>query len=184
MDSESYETREKEQDRGMVDIMMIIHHFFKEFPAWISEMENPRHSSYITYQQSDLIYMGLVKNLCGVKTLHSMEEQFNKKNCIAALRVLSGNKNLDEMPHSDTLNYYLERLSPDCLLQLRKKLVKRLVRMKSFHRGSCWDSTGGSSWMERGCFILRKSTVETLCQQRLYKKTEQRQKCITIKCLR
>ena len=64
-----------------------------------------------------------------------MEEQFNEENCIETLRILSGDKSLSEMPHSDTLNYYLERLSPNCLSQLRKKLIKRLIRMKSFHRG-------------------------------------------------
>lgn len=79
----------------------------------------------ITYKQSDLFYMGLIKNLCGIKTMHAMEEQFNEKNCIDTLRILSGDKNLTEMPHSDTLNYYLERLSPNCLSQLRKKLIRR-----------------------------------------------------------
>ena len=120
MGPESLET-EKKKKTG--DVM---HHFFRELPEWIEEIEDPRHPSYITYQQSDLFYMGLLKNLCGVKTMHSMEEQFNEKNCIETLRILSGNKKLNEMPHSDTLNYYLERLSPHCLSQLRKKLVKKL----------------------------------------------------------
>ncbi len=68
--------------------------------------------------------MGLMKNFCGVKTMHSMEEQFNEKESIETLRILSGDKALNEMPHSDTLNYYLERLSPECLARLRKKLIK------------------------------------------------------------
>lgn len=151
--------KKKEKDRGIVDLMMVMHHFFKELPTWIDEMEDPRHPSYITYQQSDLFYMGLLKNLCGVKTMHAMEEQFNEKNCIEALRILSGNKNLKEMPHSDTLNYYLERLSPNCLSELRKKLVKRLIRMKRFQGGKLlgqyWriilDGTGLFCFKEKHC---------------------------------
>ena len=139
--------------------MMVMHHFFRELPTWIDEMEDPRHPSYITYQQSDLLYMELVKNLCGVKTMHAMEEQFNEKNCIETLRILSGDKNLKEMPHSDTLNYYLERLSPNCLSQLRKKLIKKLIRMKSFQRGKLlgqyWriivDGTGLFYFKEKHC---------------------------------
>lgn len=127
--------KKKEKDRGIVDLMMIMRHFFKELPEWIEEMNDPRHPSYVTYKQSDLFYMGLMKNLCGIKTMHAMEELFNEKNCIETLRILSGDKNLMEMPHSDTLNYYLERLSPNCLSQLRKKLIKKLIRMKSFQRG-------------------------------------------------
>lgn len=36
------------------------------------------------------------------------DENFNKENCIDTLRIMSGNSKLDEMPHYDTLNYYLE----------------------------------------------------------------------------
>lgn len=151
--------KKKEQDRGIVDLMMIMYHFFKELPEWIEEMEDPRHPSYITYSQADLFYMGLMKNLCGVKTMHAMEEQFNEKNCIETLQILSGDKNLSEMPHSDTLNYYLERLSPNCLAQLRKKLIKKLIRMKSFQRGKLlgqyWrvilDGTGLFYFKEKHC---------------------------------
>lgn len=159
--------KKKEKDRGIVDLMMIMHHFFRELPEWIDEMKDPRHPSYTTYQQSDLFYMGLMKNLCGVKTMHAMEEQFNENNCIETLRILSGDKNLKEMPHSDTLNYYLERLSPDCLSQLRKKLVKRLIRMKSFQRGKLlgeyWriilDGTGLFYFKEKHCGNCLSQTV-------------------------
>lgn len=124
----SLKRKKKEKDRGIVDLMMIMHHFFKELPLWIDEMKDPRHCSYITYSQCDLIYMGLLKNICGVKTMHAMEEQFNEKMCIDTLRILSGDDALVEMPHSDTLNYYLERLSPECLAGLRKKLVKTVTQ--------------------------------------------------------
>lgn len=159
--------KKKEKDRGIVDLLMVMHHFFKELSVWIEEMEDPRHPSYITYSQSDLFYMGLMKNLCGVKTMHAMEEQFNEENCIETLRILSGNKSLSEMPHSDTLNYYLERLSPDCLSQLRKKLIKKLIRMKSFYRGKLlgqyWrvilDGTGLFCFKEKHCDNCLVKTV-------------------------
>lgn len=170
--------KKKEKDRGIVDLMMVMHHFFKELPTWINEMKDPRHPSYITYQQSDLFYMGLMKNLCGVKTMHAMEEQFNEKNCIETLRILSGDKSLKEMPHSDTLNYYLERLSPHCLSQLRKKLIKRLIRMKSFQRGKLlgqyWrvilDGTGLFYFKEKHCdnCLVRTVTQEDGTKVRRY----------------
>ena len=78
----AFKRKKKEKDRGIVDFMMIMHHFFRELPAWVDEMKDPRHPSYITYSQSDLFYLGLMKNICGVKTMHSMEEQFNETRCI------------------------------------------------------------------------------------------------------
>src|SRR5699024_8387471 len=97
----------------------------------------------------------------------AMEEQFNEENCIETLRILSGDKSLSEMPHSDTLNYYLERLSSNCLSQLRKKLIKRLIRMKSFHRGKLlgqyWrvilDGTGLFYFKEKHCDNCLVKTV-------------------------
>ena len=90
--------------------------------------------------------MGILKNICGVKTMHYMEEQFNEKICIKTLGILSGKKELHEMPHSDSLNYYLEKLSPDCLAQLRKKMIKSLLRMKSFNRGKLLEKYWRRNW--------------------------------------
>jgi len=123
----------KEQDKGILGILFIVRHFFGHLTEWIEEMEDPRNISYITYSQSDYVYMGILKNLCGVKTMHSMEEQFNKFTCIRTLGILSGNRELSEMPHSDSLNNYLEKLSVQCLAGLRKKMIKSLLRMKSFY---------------------------------------------------
>ena len=159
--------KRKQQDKGIVGLMFVIRHFFKNLSVWIEEMEDPRHQSYITYTQSDYVYMGILKNICGVKTMHSMEEQFNEKVCIKTLGILSENKELHEMPHSDSLNYYLEKLSPDCLAQLRKKMIKSLLRMKSFNKGKLlgkyWriilDGTGLFRFKEKHCENCLESTL-------------------------
>ena len=86
-------------------------------------------------------------------------ENFNKENCIRTLRLMSGNQELNEMPHYDTLNYYLEKLSPECLSELRKKMVVSLIRGKQFNRnrllGKYWrvilDGTGLSYFKEKHC---------------------------------
>lgn len=158
----------KQSDRGIVDMMMIIHHFFSELPEWIGEMTDPRHQSYVTYTQADLVFMGILKNMCGVKSMHSMEEQFNEAECIRTLKILSGDRHLEEMPHADTLNYYLEKLSPQCMAGLRKKMVKRLLRMKSFQKGKLlgkyWrvllDGTGLFYFHEKHCDNCLVRTVE------------------------
>ena len=126
--------RAKEKDRGIVDVMMLMRHFFKELPQWVNEMTDPRNLSYVTYTQADLVLMGILKNMCAVKSMRSMEETFNEQQCIDTLRLLSGDQRLMEMPHADTVNYYLERLSPACLAEVRKKMVKSLIRKKSFYR--------------------------------------------------
>ena len=149
----------KQQDKGILGIVFIMNHFFKHLTEWIEEMTDPRNQSYITYTQSDYVYMGILKNICGVKTMHSMEEMFNEMNCIRTLGILSGNANLQEMPHSDSLNNYLKKLSPECLAELRRKMIKSLLRMKSFYNGRLlgkyWriilDGTGLYYFKEKHC---------------------------------
>lgn len=149
----------KKKDRGIVDWMMIVQHFFKELPKWINELKDPRNVSYITYTQADLIFMGILKNACSVESMRQMEEKFNEEECIVTLKNLTGDKKLEEMPHSDTLNYYLERLSPTCLSDIRKKMVTSLIRGKQFYKnrllGKYWrvilDGTGVNYFRERHC---------------------------------
>lgn len=96
----------------IVDLMMILNHFFRDLDQWIAEMKDPRNGSYTVYTQSDYFFMGILKNVCSVGSMRQMEERFNEDTCIDTLRILSGNQELKEMPHYSSLNHYLERLSP------------------------------------------------------------------------
>ena len=90
-------------------------------------MKDPRNLCYTTYSQTDLVYLGIMKNVCAVDSMRQMEEKFNETICADTLRLLSGNQKLEEVPHYDTLNYYLERLSPACLSDLRKKNIDNFI---------------------------------------------------------
>ena len=157
----------KKKDRGIVDVLMLMRHFFKELPQWLDEMADPRNPSYTTYTQADLVLMGILKNMCAVKSMRSMEETFNEQQCIDTLRILSGDHGMMEMPHADTLNYYLERLSPKCLADVRRKMVKSLIRKKSFYRsklvGRYWrviiDGTGLFYFREKHCENCLVTTI-------------------------
>ena len=159
----------KKHDRGIVDFMMVTNHFFHSLKEWIMEMDDPRNQSYTIYTQADLGYMAILKNICGQYSMREMEENFNKETCIDTLRIISGNQNLDEMPHYDTLNYYLERLSPECLSELRKKMVTSLIRGKQFNRsrlqGKYWrvilDGTGLFYFKEKHCENCLVTTKKT-----------------------
>ena len=151
--------KQKKRDRGIVDFMMVMNHFFHSLREWILEMDDPRNQGYIKYTQADLGYMAILKNICGQHSMREMEENFNTETCIDTLRLMSGNRSLNEMPHYDTLNYYLERLSPECLSQLRRKMVTGLIRGKQFNRnrllGKYWrvilDGTGLFCFKEKHC---------------------------------
>ena len=151
--------QKKNKDKGIVGFAMIQNHFFEELKFWIEAMNDPRHSSYTMYTQSDLIYMGIMKNICSIESMRQMEEQFNEDECIKNLSLLSGHKDLNEIPHYDTLNNYLERLEPEELSEVRRKMVKSLIRGKQFYKGRLlnkyWrviiDGTGLFYFKEKHC---------------------------------
>ena len=157
----------KQKDRGLVEWIRILYHFFEDFTKWIEQMKDPRNQSYITYTQSDLVYMALLKNICSLKSMRQMEECFNEEQCIDTLRYLSGDRHLSEMPHYDTLNYYLEKLPPEELSQVRRKMVASLVRRKQFYKNRLlekyWrvvlDGTQLYYFREKHCENCLKSTV-------------------------
>lgn len=70
-------------------------------------MDDLRDPSRITYNQTDLNYMAILKNICSQHSIREMKENYNKGTCIDTPRILSGHRTLEEMPHYDTLNYYL-----------------------------------------------------------------------------
>ena len=132
-------------------------------------MEDPRHLSYITYTQSDLVNLGILKNICAVDSMRQMNEKFNEDVCIDTLSFMAGNTGLEELPDYGTLNYYLEQLSPACLSELRRKMVVELIRSKVFNQnrllGKYWivifDGTGLFHFKERHCEnCLVQTTVD------------------------
>ena len=100
-------------DQGILDFLQVKYHFFQDMNEWIQSIEDPRNPAYITYTQSDLISMGLLKNVCGITSMNQMNERFNEECCIRTLGITSDNPELQEMPHGDTLNNYLEKLRPE-----------------------------------------------------------------------
>jgi len=150
----------KKADKGIVDFLFTVRHFFKgKFNDWVNEMNDPRHPSYITYTQSDLVNLGILKNICAVDSMRQMNEKFNEDVCIETLSYMAGDTGMEELPDYGTLNYYLEQLSPECLSQLRRKMVTELIRSKGFNQnrlmGKYWivifDGTGLFHFKERHC---------------------------------
>ena len=157
----------KKQDRGFIEILEVVHHFFKDFMKWVDEITDPRNKSYITYTQNDLIVLGLIKNICSIDSMRQMEEKFNEETCIETFKLITGDKNISEIPYYGTLNYYLKMLSPECLDELRRKMIKTLIRSKTFYDarllGQYWrvvlDGTGLFHFKERHCENCLKKTV-------------------------
>lgn len=159
--------KKKQRDKGIADFIQIQHHFFKDLNAGLNEMTDPGNHSYITYSQQDLVWTGILKNICGVESMRRMNEKFNEETCIETLFFLAQDPSLREMPDFTTLNHYLEQLSPECLSDLRKKMIKGLIRSKVFLKNRLLgkyypvipDGTGLFHFREKHCDSCLVRTV-------------------------
>ena len=99
----------KNASNGIVELLKIIHHFFGEFQSWISEMKDPRCIPYCTYTQQDYIFMAILKNICGQKSMSSMDENFNEDICINTLQIMSGDNELNEISNPSSGEFIMKR---------------------------------------------------------------------------
>ena len=45
----------KKQDRGFIEILEVVHHFFKDFMKWVDEITDPRNKIFIFFLHSYFI---------------------------------------------------------------------------------------------------------------------------------
>ena len=109
----------------------VVDHFFPHFANMLNQMNDPRHPSYITYSQSALILLTIMKYVCGINSMRGMTRQFNTDHVISSLSHLC-NMTLDDKPDWQTINNYLEGLDPNELQTIIQAMIKALIRTKTF----------------------------------------------------
>ena len=87
-----------------------------------------------------------------------MTDDFNEEACIQLINIICG-CDVGNIPHGKNLNWYLSRLQPEELEDIRVQIIRRLIRSKVFNssklNGTYWrviiDGTGLFYFKERHC---------------------------------
>jgi hypothetical protein len=112
--------------------LRVVRHFFPNLSKQFNQMNDPRHSSYIKYSQSVLVWLTVMKCNGGIKTMRGMTRELNTDEAIRNLSILSESDQLDEKPDWQTVNNYLEKLEPNQLEQVQFSMIRKLIRTKDF----------------------------------------------------
>ena len=125
--------RELEKDLDFFfEFLKIKKHFFKDFNDKLKEVKDPRHQSYILYDSDLILFMVILKNICGLESMRGMTRQFNKEECIDNLKQLLHLDVLEELPHYDTINDFLSELEAEELEKIRTYMIKELLKKRCF----------------------------------------------------
>lgn len=122
----------KSEGNPFVELLRVQKHFYKDLWTDLSAVHDPRHPSYIDYTSDVMLAMPLLKNICDIRSMQGMSAAFNSEECIANTALITGRDELSEIPHYVTVNDFMSRLNPDELSAIRTKMIKSLIRKRSF----------------------------------------------------
>ena len=157
---------EKEPVRGLIRTQK---HFYANFQKRLNEVADPRDCRYTIYNCSTLLGTGITKNICGISSMQQMTAAFNNENCIQNISLFVDNQN-DELPHYVTLNDFLKKLNPGELQKVRKDILYRLIRMKTFDEAKFqkkWLIIVDATWLQ-----TYKEKKDDFCMCREYKQED------------
>ena len=118
----------------LLELLKVQNHFYKDLWSDFSRISDPRHASYINYSSDIMLAMPILKNICDVRSMQGMTRTFNKEACITNTALITNQEGLEELPHYVTVNEFLSRLNPDELSAIRTKMIKSLIRKRSFEQ--------------------------------------------------
>lgn len=161
------EKRDKERDVNyFFEFIKIKAHFFRDLIDKLSKVKDPRHQSYVIYDPDVILFTMLLKNMADLKSMRDMSRRLNKDECIENVRKVLGRKELEELPHYDTINDFLKTLDISELENIRTYMIKELLKKRCFEdyriEGKYWgiifDGTGLHSFEEKHCEHCLKRT--------------------------
>ena len=140
------------------ELLMIIHSYFPFLLNALRHVKDPRNSKYINYDISILLLERIMSAIFSDNSMRTQTYTFNDENMIKNIATIL-KRELDELPHHDTINNCFELLGPSELEGLIKKMANALIRRNTFSdsrvRGKYWqilvDGTTLSSFPHKHC---------------------------------
>lgn len=128
------EKREKKSEIEMFDdVSQIMKQYFPELVPRLDKLTDVRHQSYVRYSMSTIGITRLVGLLCGMKSMRETTEELNTEASIKNIGILV-KKELEEIPHYDTINDVFKNIKIEELEKIQKYMVNKLIRSKMFEK--------------------------------------------------
>nr|WP_239027734.1 transposase family protein [Sporosarcina limicola] len=118
-----------------------------------------------------LLLMVILKNVCNSETMRGMTNQFNKEVCISNFQTVLGLKNLEELPHYDTINNFLSELNLVEVENIRTYMIKELFKKRCFDNHKINGKDWGVIVDGTGLFCFDKKHCEH-CLKRVFRNKE------------
>ena len=116
---------EKDQQKNLIE------HFFPDFNDYLKELTDPRNQDKIIYKKETMMWSGLLMFINKLGSRHQITQRMrrsDKDNLLNNLKELTGQKDIEKIPHGDSIDYLFQRLRSEEVEDLIIKLVDKLIR--------------------------------------------------------
>lgn len=115
--------------KALEEIVKIINQYFPELIKKFNGITDPRHQSYVKYQMKVIFMVRLLGLMSEMKSMHGMTSELNTKEAVENIANIC-ELSLDEIPHCDTINDVFEKIEVQEIEEIRKYMIKKLIRGK------------------------------------------------------
>lgn len=128
------ERREKRKEINMLgEVIRIINQYFPELISKFEGLTDIRNQSYVKYKMKVIFIVRLLGLMCEIKSMNELSREFNTEETIKNIAQICGLE-LDEIPHHDTINDVFETIEISELEEIRRYMIKRLIRSKMLEK--------------------------------------------------
>ena len=122
---------EKEKcSRDFAAFCRITRQYFPEFISWQQGIKDS--GKFWTYETEVMLITVILKNICSTSSMQKMTDEFLDEGCVENLCRVLGVGCHEFLPHYMTINELLSRLETGELEQLRKNMIRALLRRRKF----------------------------------------------------
>jgi hypothetical protein len=140
-------------------LVQTVAHFFPEFNAWLDRLPDSRVPQLCEYATRFLGWWGIALYLFQLRSRRQLDFELSATSTqvLANLNRLAGTA-YQTRPVNGTLDHFLEHCPAEAFVELRTRMVQRLLRMRALdaarllgHMVLLVDGTGLLSWRRRHC---------------------------------
>ena len=132
MSREQDRIKKKLEKNLIIECNKIQQKFYPELFKRFTEVNDPRHQSYIEYSIKTMLGTLYYKCIGGISSMQEMTRKFNDESVAKNLYAFVGDKKQDYLPHGVTINELLEKLDPEELENIQKGIAYSMIRRKTF----------------------------------------------------
>lgn len=106
--------------------------YLPELFHWFDKVVDPRHQAYITYSIREMLGTMYYKAIGGLPSMRAMDRLSENERVVQNLYSFMEKAARPFIPHSVTENEFLEKLDPNELEKIQRRIVSTMIRRKSF----------------------------------------------------